>query len=227
MMKRREFITLLGGAAAAWPVAARAQQPTMPVIGFLRSTSLAVSTPTVTGFRQGLTAAGFTEGQNVAIEYRYADNQLKRLPGLVAELIRLPVAVIVANYPAALAAKAAAPTVPIVFVTGSDPVVDGLVASLNRPGGNVTGVSFVAGQLGPKRLEMLRQLVPTAATIAMLVETDTLVARIERRDVELAAQALGQHSSSHQSPAKANSTAHSRRLSNAAPKPYWSERDHR
>ncbi len=191
-MKRREFITLVGGAAAAWPLGAHAQQPAMPVIGFLRSTSLAVSTPMVTGFRQGLTAAGFTEGQNVAIEYRYADSQRERLPGLVAELIRLPVAVIVANNIAALAAKAATTTVPIVFATGSDPVVDGLVASLNQPGGNVTGVSFLAGLLGPKRLEMLRQLVPTTATIAILVGTDTLEARIERRDVELAAQALGQ-----------------------------------
>jgi putative ABC transport system substrate-binding protein len=191
-MRRRDFVTLAGGAAIAWPLVAHAQQPTMPVIGFLRSTSLAVSTPMVTGFRQGLTAAGFTEGQNVAIEYRYADSQRERLPGLVAELIRLPVAVIVANNIAALAAKAATTTVPIVFATGSDPVVDGLVASLNRPGGNVTGVSFLAGLLGPKRLEMLRQLVPTAATIAILVGTDTLEARIERRDVELAAQALGQ-----------------------------------
>jgi putative ABC transport system substrate-binding protein len=191
-MRRREFITLIGSVAATWPLAVRAQQPAMPVIGILRSTSLAFSTPMVRGFRQGLTAAGFTEGQNVTIEYRYADNQLERLPGLVAELIRLPVAVIVANTIAALAAKAATTTVPIVFATGSDPVVDGLVASLNRPGGNVTGVSFVEGLLGPKRLEMLHQLVPTAATIAMLVGTDTLQARIERRDVELAAQALGQ-----------------------------------
>ena len=190
-MRRREFITLIGGAAATWPLAARAQQPTKPVIGFLRSTSLAVSTPMVTGFRQGLTV-GFTEGQNVAIEYRFADSQRERLPGLVAELIRLPVAVIVANNIAALAAKAATTTVPIVFATGSDPVVDGLVASLNRPGGNVTGVSFLSGLLGPKRLDMLRQLVPTAGTIAILVGTDTLEARIERRDVELAAQALGQ-----------------------------------
>jgi putative ABC transport system substrate-binding protein len=146
----------------------------------------------VTGFRQGLKAVGFTEGQNVAIESRYADSQRERLPGLVAELIRLPVAVIVANSIAALAAKAATTTVPIVFATGSDPVVDGLVDSLNQPGGNVTGVSFVAGLLGPKRLEMLRQLVPTATAIGILVGADTLEARIERRDVELAAQALGQ-----------------------------------
>jgi putative ABC transport system substrate-binding protein len=146
----------------------------------------------VTGFRQGLTAGGFTEGQNVAIEYRYAGNQSERLPGLVAELIRLPVEVIVANIDAALAAKAATRTVPIVFVTGSDPVVDGLVADLGRPGGNLTGVSFVAGLLGAKRLDILRQLVPTAATMAILVEADNLEGRIERRDVELAAQALGQ-----------------------------------
>ena len=191
MMRRREFITLVGG-AAAWPVSAHAQGPTMPVIGFLRSTSLAVSTPMVTGFRQGLTTAGFTEGQNVAVEYRYADNQPERLPGLVAELIPLPVAVIFGNLLAARAAKAATTTVPIVFATGSDPVVDGLVASLNRPGGNVTGVSFVGGLLGPKRLELLRQLVPTVAGIAMLVGPDTFEARIEQRDVELAAQALGQ-----------------------------------
>src|SRR5262245_10580273 len=190
-MSRREFITLIGG-AAAWPIAARAQQPGMPVVGFVRSTSLAFSVPMAAAFRPGLIAAGFNEGQNVAIEYRFADNQLGRLPGLVAELIRLPVAVIVANGEAALAAKAATSTVPIVFATGSDPVVDGLVASLNRPGGNVTGVSFVSGLLGTKRLDMLRQLVPAAATMAMLVGTDTLEARIERRDVELAAQALGQ-----------------------------------
>jgi putative tryptophan/tyrosine transport system substrate-binding protein len=191
-MKRREFIAALGGSAAAWPLAARAQQRVMPTVGFLRSTSVAVSAPMVEGFRQGMTAAGFNEGQNVAIEYRYADNQRERLPGLVAELIRLPVAVIVANNIAALAAKAATTSVPIVFATGSDPVVDGLAADLNRPGGNVTGVSHVSGLLGAKRLDMLRQLVPTAATMAMLVETDTLEARIERRDVELAAQALGQ-----------------------------------
>jgi putative ABC transport system substrate-binding protein len=188
---RRKFFTLLSG-AAAWPVAARAQQPAIQTVGFLRSTALAVSTPMIMAFREGLTAAGFTEGQNDAVEYRFADNQLERLPGLVAELIRLPVAVIVANINAALAAKAVTTTVPIVFVTGSDPVVDGLVASLNRPDGNVTGVSFVSGLLGAKRLDMLRQLVPAGASMAMLVGTDTLESRIERRDVELAAQALGQ-----------------------------------
>jgi len=190
MIGRREFITLLGG-AAGWQLAARAQQRLMPTIGFLRSTPLAGYSHLIEGFRRGLSSVGFNEGQNVAIEYRYAENRSERLPGLAAELIRLPVEVIVANVNAALAAKATTTTVPIVFVTGSDPVVDGLVASLNRPGGNATGVSFVSGLLGPKRLEMLRQLVPTG-TMAMLVGTDTLEGRIERRDVELAAQSIGQ-----------------------------------
>jgi putative ABC transport system substrate-binding protein len=190
-VRRREFITLVGGAAAAWPVVARAQQE-MPVVGFVRSTSLATSAPFASAFRQGLKETGFNEGQNVAIEYRYGDNQDDRLPVLVAELIRRPVALLAANIKVALAAKAATGTVPIVFVTGSDPVADGLVASLNRPGGNVTGVSFLSGALSAKRLQMLRQLVPAATTIAMLAEVDTAFVVAERRDVEAAAQAIGQ-----------------------------------
>jgi putative ABC transport system substrate-binding protein len=190
-MRRREFITLLGGVATAWPFGAQAQQTAMPVIGFLRSTSAADSTNFVTSFRQGLKETGFVEGKNVAIECRYADNQLDRLSVLIADLVRLPAAVIVVNAPAAQVAKDATTTVPIVFVTGADPVKDGLVASLNRPGGNVTGVTFLAGQLGAKRLELLRQLVPKATTIGVLVNpgSDT---EVERKDLQVAAQAIGQ-----------------------------------
>ena len=188
-MRRREFITLLGG-AAAWPLAARGQQPAMPVIGFLRSTSLADATGLVTAFRQGLKEAGFVEGQNVAIEFRSAEDHVDRLPALVADLLRRPVAVIVGNNNSAIVAKAATATIPIVFATGTDPVQEGLVASLNRPGGNVTGVSFLSGLLGAKRLELLRQLVPKATTIGVLVnpKPDT---EAERRDVQAAALALG------------------------------------
>jgi putative ABC transport system substrate-binding protein len=193
-MRRREFITLLGGAAAspmAWPLVVRAQQPAMPVIGFLRSTTLADSTHLVTTFRQGLKETGFVEGQNVAVEYRYAENQVARLPALVADLLRRPVAVIVGNIASALAAKAATTTVPIVFAIGSDPVALGLVASLNRPGGNVTGVVFFADVLGAKRLDLLRQFVPKATTIAMLVNPNTPDTEAERSDVQAAALAIG------------------------------------
>jgi len=191
-MQRREFIILLGGAAVAWPLAAHAQQPTMPVVGFLRSASLADATHLVTAFRQGLKETGFVEGQNVAIEYRSAENQADRLPALVADLIHLPVAILVVNNTAALAAKAATTTVPIVFAGGGDPVSEGLVASLNRPGGNVTGVVFFNTELGAKRLELLRRLVPKATIIGLLVNPNNPDTEAERRYVQAAAQAIGQ-----------------------------------
>jgi ABC-type uncharacterized transport system substrate-binding protein len=190
MMRRREFITLVGG-AAVWPLAARAQQPAMPVIGFLRSAPLTDATQLIDAFRQGLKDIGYAERQNVAIVYRSADNNRDQLTALATDFARRPVAVIVGNVLAALAAKAATTTVPIVFATGSDPVRDGLVTSLNRPGGNVTGVSFFAARLGAKRLELLRQLVPTATTIGVLVAPGS-DAVSERRDLEAAAQTIGQ-----------------------------------
>jgi ABC-type uncharacterized transport system substrate-binding protein len=194
-MERRQVITLIGGAAAAplilRPLPLRAQQPAVPVIGFLRSTSLADSTQLVTAFRRGLNESGYIEGQTVAIEFRWAEGHNDRLPALAAELVRRQVAVIVANSVSALAAKAATTTVPIVFTTGSDPVRDGLVGSLNRPGGNVTGVTFISGLLGAKRLELLRQLVPKATIIGMLVFPNTPETEAERRDVQSAAKASG------------------------------------
>jgi ABC-type uncharacterized transport system substrate-binding protein len=191
-LRRREFITLLGGAAAAWPLSARAEQAGMPVIGFLRSASLGDATLRVTEFRRGLKETGYIEGQNVAIEYHSAENRPDRLQAIVADLVHRPVAVIVCNGIAALTAKAATTTVPIVFATGGDPVALGLVASFNRPGGNVTGVSFFTGVLGEKRLELLRQLVPKATTIAVLVHPNTTQTEAERRDLQATPQAVGQ-----------------------------------
>jgi len=207
-MKRRQFLAAVGGVAASpivWPLAARAQQA-MPVIGFLRSTTFANATQIVALFRQGLKETGFVEGQNVTVEYHSADDQPDRLRALAADLVRRPVTMIVANGIAALAAKAATTTVPIVFITGSDPVRDGLVASLNRPGGNVTGVSFLAGALGTKRLELLRQLVPKAATIAMLVNPNTAETEAERADVQPRRRGSVSKSSFSMSAATATST---------------------
>jgi putative ABC transport system substrate-binding protein len=189
-LRRREFITLISGAAAL-PLAARAQQPAMPVIGYVNSGTSAANTNNVPAFRLGLKETGFVEGQNVAIDFRWGENQFDRVPAMVAELIHRSVAVIVGNTLSALSAKAATTTVPIVFTTGSDPVRDGLVASLNRPGGNVTGVVFIAGELGAKRLELLRQLVPKATTIAMLVNPNTPETEAERRDLQAAAKTIG------------------------------------
>ena len=192
-MKRREFITLFGGTAAAWPLAARAQQPAMPVIGFLRSTSANASADLVAALRRGLTEAGYTEGQNLAIEYRWAENQEERLPGLVADLIRRQCAVIIAAGDAeAHAAKAATESIPIVFATGADPVKVGLVPSLNRPGGNLTGISFYnSADLLSKQLQFLREVVPKGAVIGLLMNPNA-DGGSQQRDVQLAARALGQ-----------------------------------
>jgi putative ABC transport system substrate-binding protein len=191
-MRRREFLGVLGGVATTWPLGVRAQQRALPVVGFLRSTSLASATHLVTAFRQGLKETGFVQDQNVAIEFHFSDDGPERLPAIAAELIHRPAAVIVGNSSSALGAKAATPTVPIIFVTGGDPVQQGLVASLNRPGGNVTGVVFFNAVLGGKRLELLRQLVPKATTIAMLVNPNNTNTEPERIEVEAAAQAVGQ-----------------------------------
>jgi ABC-type uncharacterized transport system substrate-binding protein len=186
-MKRRALITLLGG-AAAWPLAARAQRPSIPVVGFLRSGTLPGDR--VTALRQGLKEEGFVEGQDVRIEYRSAEDQTK-LPLLVADLLRRQVALIVGNTPAALAAKAATTTVPIVFVTGGDPVRDGFVASLNRPGGNVTGVSFVSAEVGAKQLGLLRELRPEVARIAVVVDPKWPITEPFVSQVRAAASVMG------------------------------------
>lgn len=189
-MKRREFIAGLAGAAAS-PRLAYAQQPALPVVGFLRSTSATGSAHLVSAFRKGLNETGFVEGQNVAIEYRWADDQRDRLPTLSADLVRRQVAVIVGNTPSAQAAKTTTAATPIVFVTGSDPVRIGLVASLSRPGGNVTGVVFTNIDLTAKRLGLLHELVPTAAVIAVLGDPNQPENELELREVEAAGRAIG------------------------------------
>jgi putative ABC transport system substrate-binding protein len=189
-MKRRDFITLLGG-AAAWPLAARAQQPAMPVVGFLRSTAAVGSEHLVTAFRHGLSEAGFVEGQNVVVEYRFADDHEDRLPTMAAELVRRGVAVIKANGIAVPAAKAATATIPIVFTTGFDPVRTGFVDSVSRPGGNVTGVVFTTTDLAAKQLGLLHELVPRAAIIAVLGDVNSPEFEVESREIEAAGRAIG------------------------------------
>jgi len=183
---------LAGGAAIAWPLAVRAQQPTMPVIGFLSAVSPGPYVQYLAAFRRGLGQTGFIEGRNVVVEYRWAEGERGRLPALAAELVRRRVDVIVATGASVAAAKAATATIPIVALFGGDPVEEGLVGGLSRPGGNVTGVGLFAYSLGPKRLELLRELVPAAKLIAALVNPTNRAARGDRRDVEAAARAIGQ-----------------------------------
>jgi putative tryptophan/tyrosine transport system substrate-binding protein len=191
-MKRRELIALLGGSAAAWPLAVRAQQPAIPVIGFLRSASFDNTTSLMTAFRAGLKESGFVEGQNVAFEFRSAEGHSDRLPALAAELVHLPAAMLICNTTAASAAKTVTTTVPIVFATASDPIQDGFVTSMSRPGGNLTGVSFLGSALGSKQLKLLRELVPMAKTIAVLVDTNFGLNEPDRREIEATARTVGQ-----------------------------------
>jgi len=191
-MRRRDVITFFGTAAAIWPLGAHAQQPTIPVVGFFRSTPAKPFTHILAAFRQGLNETGFVEGQNVTIEQRWGDNQLDQLPALAADLVRRQPAVIVGNAPAVEAARSTAATIPIVFVIGGDPVAQGLVTSLSRPGGNVTGVTFFGNSLGAKRVEMLHELIPGTSVIATLTDSTFPAAVAELREVEEASRTIGQ-----------------------------------
>ena len=193
-MQRREFITLLGGAAAAWPVTARAQQPAMPAIGFLSSRSANDSARAVDAFRQGLAEKGYVEGRNAEIEFRWADGQFDRLPALASDLVQRSVAVLVAvgGAQTATIAKATTSTIPIIFGIGEDPVKEGLVPNLNRPGGNMTGATFSTALLGAKRLGILRDLVPSAKVIALLVNQSSSQGQGQKQDIEKAAREVGQ-----------------------------------
>jgi putative ABC transport system substrate-binding protein len=217
-IKRREFITLLGGAAVAWPLAARAQQPTMPLVGYVRSGARTASAHLEAAFRQGLHITGFEEGRNVAIDYRYAENQYDHLPSLIAELIRRQVALIyAADSPTAVAAKAASPTMPIVFRIGGDPVELGLVPSLNRPGGSVTGVSFLSTATNALRLQMLHEAVPNAAVLGLIVNPGNSNAASDTRDAQEAARKSSHSNSmSRTRPACRRSTARLLRSCNGA-----------
>jgi putative ABC transport system substrate-binding protein len=190
-MRRRDFITGIAGSAATWPQVAQAQQPATPLVGFLNSASAEAFADRLRAFHQGLKDTGFVEGENVAIVYRWAEDQLDRLPELAAELVRRRVAVIAANNPAALPAKAATANIPIVFIVAEDPVRTGLVASFARPGNNLTGVNLISGELTAKRLELLRELVPAVARVAVLVSPLGPLAETTLRDVEPAARAMG------------------------------------
>ena len=190
-MRRREFITLIGGAAATWPLAARAEQPALPVIGFLNGGSAWEYARAAAAFRQGLSETGYVEGHNVLVEYRWAEGHYERLPELAADLVRRQVTLIAANTQAVPAAKAATTTIPIVFATSADPVAAGFVASLNRPGGNVTGASSLSVEIGPKRLQLLHEMVPTATVMAVLINPTNPNAEAQSRAMQAAARDIG------------------------------------
>jgi putative ABC transport system substrate-binding protein len=194
-MRRREFITLLGGAAATWPLAARAQQPAMPVVGFLNGAAREQVADFIAAFFEGLKESGYVEGQNVFVEYRWANGAYERMPEMAVDLVGRKVAVIAAfGTQTVRVAKAAVASsgIPVVFSTGSDPVADGLVESLNRPGGNITGATSIGGILAPKRLELIREVVPTAKVIGILINPNNPLSAVQLAEAETAARAIGQ-----------------------------------